>query len=126
MLPSPKKDCIPTTPKGCVVYEFSCQCEARYVGALLAERLAEGIKQHVHTNLKKKSYSAREQPPRLCKNSKSKINFELAIRQHLIANPECATTYTYENFWDHWESKIVFSFKCFEICLHQDSKPSLV
>ena len=28
--------------------------------------------------------------------------------------------------FDHWASKIVFSFKCFGICLHQDSKPSLV
>ena len=28
MLPSAKKDCVPTTQKSCVVYEFSCQCEA--------------------------------------------------------------------------------------------------
>ena len=32
MLPSAKKDCVPTTQKSCVVYEFSCRCEARYVG----------------------------------------------------------------------------------------------
>ena len=29
MLPSAKKDGIPTTQKSCVVYEFLCQCEAR-------------------------------------------------------------------------------------------------
>ena len=31
MLPSAKKDSIPTTQKSCVVYEFSCRCEARYI-----------------------------------------------------------------------------------------------
>ena len=29
MLPSAKKDCIPTTQKSCVVCELLCQCEAR-------------------------------------------------------------------------------------------------
>ena len=28
-------------------------------------------------------------------------------------------------FSDHWASKTVFSFKCFGICLHQDSNPVL-
>ena len=32
MLPSAKKDCVPTTQKSCVVYELSCRYEARYVG----------------------------------------------------------------------------------------------
>ena len=42
--------------------------------------------------------TAREQPPRICKNNKSKINCESAIGQHLIANPKCAKTYTDDNF----------------------------
>ena len=29
MLPSAKRDSVPTTQKSCVVYEFSCRCEAR-------------------------------------------------------------------------------------------------
>ena len=29
MLPSAKKDSVPTTQRSCVVYEFSCRCEAR-------------------------------------------------------------------------------------------------
>ena len=32
MLPSAKKDSVPITKKSCVLYEFSCRCEARYVG----------------------------------------------------------------------------------------------
>ena len=91
-----KKDCVPTTQKSCVVYEFSCRCEARYVGRT-TQGLAERLKQHVPTSIRKNSYAAREQPPRICKN-KSKINCDSAIGQHHIANPECAKTHTDGNF----------------------------
>ena len=91
MLPSAKKNCVPTTQKSCVVYEFSCQCEARYVGRT-TQRLANRIKQHVHTSIRTKSNASREQPPRICKTNKSKINCESAIGKYLIANPECAKT----------------------------------
>ena len=97
LLPSAKKDCVPTTQKSCVVYEFSFRCKARYVGRT-TQRLVDRIKQHVPTSIRKKSNTAREQPPRICKNNKSKINYESAIGQHLIANPECAKTYTDDNF----------------------------
>ena len=89
MLPSAKKDSVPTTQKSCVVYEFSCRCEARYVGRT-TQRLADRIKQHVPTSIRKKSSTVREQPPCMCKNISSKINCESAIGQHLITNPECA------------------------------------
>ena len=68
-----------------------------YVGRT-TQRLAEGIKQHVLTSIRKKSNTVREQPPRLCKNNNSKINCESAIGQHLLTNPECAKTYTDDNF----------------------------
>ena len=45
-----------------------------------------------------KSSTVREQPPRMCKNISSKINCESAIGQHLITNPDCASTYTDDNF----------------------------
>ena len=63
------------------------------------QRLADRIKQHVPTSIRKKSNTVREQPPRLCKNNNSKIDFESAIGQHLITNPECAKTYMDDNFW---------------------------
>ena len=37
-------------------------------------------------------------PPHMCKNISSKINCESAIGQHLVTNPECAKTYTDDNF----------------------------
>ena len=98
MLPSAKNDSVPTTQKSCVVYEFSCRCEARYVGHT-SQRLADRIKQHVPTSIRKKSSTVREQSPRMCKNICSKITCESAIGQHLITNPDCAKTYTDDNFW---------------------------
>ena len=97
MLPSAKKDSVPTTQKSCVVYEFSCRCEARYVGRT-TQRLADRIKQHVPTSIRTKNTTTREQPPRTCKNSNSKMKSDSAIGQHLLTNPECAKTYTDDNF----------------------------
>ena len=97
MLPSAKKDRVPTTPKSCIVYEFSCRREARYTGRT-TQRLADRIKQHVPTSIRKKGSTVRKQSPRMCKNISSKINCESAIGQHLITNPECAKTYTDDNF----------------------------
>ena len=98
MLLSAKKDCVPTTQKRCVVYELSSRCKARYVGRT-TQRLADRIKQHVPTSVRKKSNTVREKAPRICKKKNSKVNCESAIGQHLIANPECAKTYTDDNFW---------------------------
>ena len=97
MLPSAKKDSVPTTQKSCVVYEFSCRCETRYVGRT-TQRLADRIKQHVPTSIRTKNTITREQPPRMCKNSNSKMKSDSAIGQHLITNPECAKAYTDDNF----------------------------
>ena len=97
MLTSAKKDSVPTTQKSCAVYEFSCRCEARYVGRT-TQRLADRIEQHVPTSIREKSSTIREQPSRMCKNITSKINCESAIGQYLLTNPECAKTYTEDNF----------------------------
>ena len=97
MLPSAKKDSVPTTQKCCVIYEFSCRCEARYVGCT-TQRLAERIKQNVPMSIRKKSNTVREQPPSLCKNNNSKISCESAIGQHVLTNPECAKICTDDNF----------------------------
>ena len=91
------QDIVPTTQNICVVYEFSCRCEARYVGRT-TQRLADKIKRDVPTSIRKRSSNVRKQPPRMCKNISSKINCESAIGQHLITNPECAKTNTDDNF----------------------------
>ena len=48
--------------------------------------------------IRKKSNTAREQPPRISKNNKSKSHCESAIEQQLITNPECAKAHTDDDF----------------------------
>ena len=62
MLPSAKKHSVPTSQKSCIVYEFSCRREARYVGRT-TQRLADRIKQHVPKSIRKKRTTEREQSP---------------------------------------------------------------
>ena len=97
MLPSAKKESVPTTQKNCVGYEFSYRCEARYVGRT-TQRLADRIKQHVPTSIRTENTTTKEQPLRMCKNSISKMKSDSAIGKYLFTNIECAKTYTDDNF----------------------------
>ena len=124
MLPSTKRDSVPTTQKRCVVHEFLCRCEARYVGRA-TRILADRIKQHVHTSIRKKSNTVREQPPRLCKNINSKINCESAIGQHPLANPECTKTYTDDNFRIIGQARSSFHLSVLESVYIKTQKPVL-
>ena len=123
-LPSAKKDSVPTTQKSCVVCEFSCRCEARYVGRT-TQRLADRIKQHVPTSIRKKSSTVREQPPRISKNISSKISCESAIGQHLITNPECAKTYTNDNFRIIGQARSSFHLGILESVYIKTQNPAL-
>ena len=110
--------------KKVAVYEFSCRCEARYVGRT-TQRLADRIKHHVPTSIRKKSTAAREQPPRICKNNKSKTNCESAIGQHLIANSECAKIYTDDNFRIIGQSRFSFRSSVLESVYIKTQNPVL-
>ena len=121
MLPSAKKYCVPTSQKGSVVYEFSCRCNARYVGRT-TQRLADRIKQHVPTSIRKKGNTIRKQPPRICKTSNSEIKCK-------SVTPYCKSRMRQNiyrrQFSDHWASKIVFSFKCLESVYIKTQNPLL-
>ena len=79
MVPSAKKDSVPTTQKSCVVYEFSCRGKGRYVG-LTTQRLADRTKQHVPTSIRKKNSTVREQPPCMCRKTNSKSSAVVKIK----------------------------------------------
>ena len=111
-------------PPMTLVYEFSCGCEARYVGRTM-QRLADRIKQHVPASIRKKSSTVREQPPRMCKNISSKINCESAIGQHLITSPECAKTYTDDNFRTFGQARSSFHLGVLESVSIQTQNPVL-
>ena len=67
MLPSARKDNFTTTQKSCVLDEFLFRYDARYVGRT-TQMLADRIKQHVPTSIRKKGETVGEQLLRLCKN----------------------------------------------------------
>jgi len=79
----------------------------------------------VPTSIRKKSYAAREQLPRICKNNKSKINYESTIGQQLIANPECATTYTDDNFRIIGQARSSFQLRVLESVYMMTQNPVL-
>ena len=83
--------------KSFVGYEFSCRFEVRYVGRTM-QRLADRIKQHVPTSIRAKNTIIREQPPRMCRNNNPKMACDSAMGQLPFANPECAKTYSDDNF----------------------------
>ena len=125
MLQSAKKDSVPITQNSCVVYEVSCRCKARYVGRT-TQRLADRIKQHVPTSIRTRNTITREQPPRICKISNSKMKSDSAIGQHLIANQECTKTYTDDNYRIIWQARSSFHLGVLESVYIKNSKPSLV
>ena len=110
--------------KSCVVYEFSCRCEARHIGGT-TQRLADRTKQHVPTSTRKKNNAAREKPPRICRNNKSNINCKSAIGQHLIANPECAKTCTDDNFRIIGQARSSFHLSVLE-CVYIKTQNSIL
>ena len=73
----------------------------------------------------KKSNTVREQPPRLCKNNNAKINCESAIGQHLITNPECAKTYTDDNFRIIGQARSSFHLSVFKSVYIKSQNPVL-
>ena len=70
MLPSAKKDCVPTTHKFVLFMKFCADVKLGTQDAL--GRDLQTMKQRTHNN--KEGNTAREEPPRICKDDKSKIN----------------------------------------------------
>ena len=46
MLPTVRKDVVPTKQQSMVVYQYECRCDCRYVGCT-SQRLQDRIKQHI-------------------------------------------------------------------------------
>ena len=63
--------------------------------------------------------------PRMCKNISYKINCESAIGQHLTKNPECAKTYTDDNFRIIGQARSSFHFGVLESIYIKTQNPVL-
>ena len=89
------------------------------------QRLADRIKQHVPTSIRKKSSTVREQPPRMCKSISSKSNCESAIGHHLITNPECTKTCTDNAFRIIGQARLSFHLGVLESVYIKTQNPVL-
>ena len=67
----------------------------------------------------------REQPPCMCKNSKSKMKSNSAIGQHLIKYPKCAKTYSDNNFWIIGQARLSFHLSVLESVYIKTQNPVL-
>ena len=76
-------------------------------------------------NDRKVDRNIREQPPRTCKNSNSKMKSDSAIGQHLIKNPECAKTYTDDNFRIIGQARSSFNLSVLESVYIKTQNPVL-
>ena len=91
----------------------------------IMQRLADRIKQHVPTSIRKKSNTVRKQPPHLCKTNNSKINCESAIGKHLLTHLECVKAYTDDNFPIIWQGRSSFHLSVFESVYINTQNPVL-
>ena len=121
-LPSIQKDCVPTNQKSSVIYEFTCQCDSGYVGRT-TQRLGDMIKQHVPSNIRNKTASQREQPPRSCRSRNPVKTSDSAIGQHLLDNPDCAKIYNDDMFQINGRARSSFHLAVLESIYIQTKNP---
>ena len=90
MLPTVRKDVVPTKQHGMVVYQYVCRCDCRYVGRT-SQRPQDRIKQHIPKTIKNQA-----QPDRAL--FQSNHTSTPAIGQHLVNNEKRASYYDDNQF----------------------------
>ena len=84
--------------KSFVIYEYSCQCDSRYVGRT-SQLLQNRIKLHVPKWLQQQvKRPTRSQPGRSCKLKRNNQDCDSAIGQHMLDNQQCAANYNNKRF----------------------------
>ena len=122
LLPSTKKDVLPSHHCSNLVYLFVCHCDSRYDGRT-SQRLQERIKQHIP---KFTISTCRKSLPRRCKANSSPRKFhESVIGQHLLDNPECASHYNDDKFSILARGRSLFRLSALEAAFIKSLKPIL-
>ena len=122
LAPTPK-DALPAFSTSSVIYEFKCECDARYVGRT-SQRLGDRIKQHIPSTIRNKTLPLRKQPMRECRQH-LQIECDSAIGAHLLSNKSCADAYTNDRFRVIHKCKSTFSLKTMEALCIKLSDPVL-
>ena len=119
-----QKECVPSTQKSSVEYEFTRQCDSGYIGRT-TQRLEDRIKQHVPSNIRNKTHPLREQPPRSCKSIITTKTCNSAIGQHLLENQDCSKNYNGDMFRIIGRARSSFHLAVLESIYISTKKPLL-
>ena len=76
------------------MYEFTCECDARYVGRT-SQRLVDRMRQHISLAIRKGTdrCNGRCQPKQKCKANQPKPESDPAIGAHLLSSVDCGNSY---------------------------------
>ena len=83
MLPTARKDIVPTKQQSMVVYQYVCRCDCRHEGRT-SQKLQDRIKQHIPKAIKNQTQPDRD----LFQSNPTSTS---AIGQHLLNNEKCAS-----------------------------------
>ena len=117
MLPTVRKDVVPTKQQSMVVYQYVCRCDCRYVGRT-SQRLQDRIKQHIPKAI-------RNQAQTNCDLSQSNHTCTSAIGQHLLNNKKCAAHYDDNQFSILAKGRTLFHLSTLEATFIKMLKPEL-
>ena len=117
MLPTVRKDVVPTKQQSMVVYQYVCRCDCRYVGRT-SQRLQDRIKQHIPKAI-------RNQAQRNCDLFQSNHTSTSAIGQHLLNNEKCASHYDDNQFSILAKGRTLFHLSTLEATFIKMLKPEL-
>ena len=127
LLPTTKKDVLPSHHHSNVIYQFVCHCDSRYVGRT-SQRLEERIKQHVPKSISDPPAApSRQILSRSCKTNKitPRQFHESAIGQHLFDNAECARHYNCDKFSILARGRSLFHLSALEATFIKSLNPLL-
>ena len=117
MLPTVRKDVVPTKQQSMVVYQYVCRCDCRYVGRT-SQRLQDRIKQHIPKAI-------RNQAQTNCDLFQSNHTSTSAIGQHLLNNKKCASYYDDNQFSILAKGRTLFHLSTLEATFIKMLKPEL-
>ena len=97
MMPSIRKNRLPSIQRSNVIYKYLCHCDSVYVGRT-SQRLEDRINQHIPKFIRTQTKPDKPLPQRSCKTSVSNLNSDSAIGLHLLQNKNCADDYNNNMF----------------------------
>ena len=149
LLPTNRKDPLPTMMKSKIVYQYTCRCDQRYVGRT-GQRLKTRIEQHIPRYLRQAAIisddkltpsseavksdssntTASGRLPRRAKQTSVQLqqkddDVASSIAKHLIENPLCAQVYHPNQFKIVTFARTDFHLKVLESVYIQSLKPAL-